>query len=430
MKKIKITRNPYLLFVPFLVLYIIVVLIFDKPGTRGDEGRYLMFAKHIIEGFYSPPAPNIDLGNGPGYPIVLTPFVALHLPLICITLLNAGFYYLSIVLLFKSLKNIVSFKVALAFSLFWACFLNLYEYLYRIYTEVFTAFLICLLIFYVNKAFRIYERKNDKMNIFFSGFILGFIALTKPIFGYVILVMLIGNGLAWITKRKSVNIKKGFFILLTAFLTTTPYLIYSYHLTNRALYWGTNAGNNLYWMSSPYEGEYGSWLEYPAVADSVAQRIPGSQDIIELRHQKDFAEITKYKSLKQDDLLKKMTIENIKSHPIKFLENCFSNVGRMLFNFPYSYKIEKPATLLRLPLTGIIVFLSIFCLFLTMVNWRKLYFPIKFLLFITFIYLGGSILGSAETRMFTMIVPVLLFWIAFTMERSVKINLKLESDSL
>ena len=428
MKKIKISRNPYLLFAPFLVLYIIVVLIFDKPGILGDEGRYLMYAKNIIHGFYSSPAPDIDLENGPGYPIVLAPFAALHLPLICITLLNAGFYYLSIVILFKSLKNIVSFKVALIFSFFWACFLNLYEYLTLIYTEVFTAFLICLLIFYINKAFRIYGWKNAKKDIFLSGFILGYIALTKSIFGYVILVMLFGNGLVWITKRKSVNLKKGFFIILTAFITTIPYLIYSYHLTNRVLYWGNTGGNNIYWMSSPYEKEYGSWVEYPVMADSVKGRIQGSRDVIELHHQNDFSE--NYDNLKQDDILKEIAIKNIKSHPGKFLENCLSNLGRMLFNFPYSYKLEKPTTLLRLPLTGIIVVLSIFCLFITLVNWRKLYFPIKFLLFITFIYLGGCILGSAETRMFTMIVPVLLFWIAFTMERSVKINLKLESDSL
>ncbi|MGH2563534.1 MAG: hypothetical protein ACRDE5_03410, partial [Ginsengibacter sp.] len=89
MKNIKVTKNPWLLFAPFLALYIIVVLIFHKPGTFGDEGRYLMFANHLIHGFYSPLPPNIDLGNGPGYPLILTPFVALQVPLICITLLNA-----------------------------------------------------------------------------------------------------------------------------------------------------------------------------------------------------------------------------------------------------------------------------------------------------------------------------------------------------
>ena len=29
----------------------------------------------------------------------------------------------------------------------------------------------------------------------------------------------------------------------------------------------------------------------------------------------------------------KMAIRNIRAHPLQFLENCLSNVGRMLFNF-------------------------------------------------------------------------------------------------
>lgn len=40
------------------------------------------------------------------------------------------------------------------------------------------------------------------------------------------------------------------------------------------------------------------------------------------------------------------------------------------------------------------------------------------------VYLGGSTLASAETRMFTMIAPVLLAWIVFVMMKTVKIKLK------
>jgi len=50
--------NPYLLFLPLLFLYIAIVLIFSKDVFQGDEGRYIGFAKNLIQGFYSPPAPN------------------------------------------------------------------------------------------------------------------------------------------------------------------------------------------------------------------------------------------------------------------------------------------------------------------------------------------------------------------------------------
>ena len=97
---IKLPKNPWLLFLPFLVLYIIFVLIFPTTGHQGDEERYLMFANNLVNGFYSPPAPDINLTNGPGWPIILMPFIALGLPLITITIANAFFYYLSIIFLF------------------------------------------------------------------------------------------------------------------------------------------------------------------------------------------------------------------------------------------------------------------------------------------------------------------------------------------
>jgi hypothetical protein len=73
MKNIKITKNPFLLFLPFLILYTILIIVFAKNEYRGDEVRYLNYAKNLIHGFYSPPYPHIDLGNGPGYSILIAP---------------------------------------------------------------------------------------------------------------------------------------------------------------------------------------------------------------------------------------------------------------------------------------------------------------------------------------------------------------------
>src|SRR4029078_10113831 len=119
MRSIKIPKNPFLLFLPFLILYIALALIFHTTGKMQDEPRYLMFAQNLVHGFYSPPPPAIDIGDGPGYPILLVPFLLLGLPLICVTLVNAALYYISIILLFKALQQFVSFPMALIFSLFW-----------------------------------------------------------------------------------------------------------------------------------------------------------------------------------------------------------------------------------------------------------------------------------------------------------------------
>jgi hypothetical protein len=405
-------------------LYIFLIIKFLPDIKIGDQARYLIYAKYMITGLLPPAEPDFNiLGNGPGYSLILVPFVALNLPLIWINLLNAVFFYFSIVLLFKSLQQLVSHKSAIIFSIAWAIYPTLYEKLCFILPEVFVVLLISLLIFTTLKTFNSNNSKKAKWYLLFSGITFGYLALTKPIFGYVLMCMFIIMALIWLTNRKSINYKKGIAIILIALITTAPYLAYTYHITGRAFYWSSLGGNNLYWMTSPYEDEFGSWLAYPVHPDRK-ESIPGSTELIISRHQKDFDELFKYKGVQQDDLFKKMAIRNIKSHPLQFLENCFSNVGRMLFNFPYAYETQKTGTLLRLPFNGIIVVFTLFCLIPTCINWRKIAFPIRFMLFLIVLYFGGSVLGSAEPRMFTAIVPVLLLWIAYIIQRSIKINIK------
>ena len=217
--------------------------------------------------------------------------------------------------------------------------------------------------------------------------------------------------------------------MLIAFATTLPYLIHTYKVTNKLFYWGSFGGNNLYWMTNTDEYEYGSWFADPGKpVDSTLKNfhLSNIEEQVRIKHQQDFEEANKYSGVEQDDVFKKLAIRNIKSHPVKFLQNCISNMGRLLFNFPYSYKLQTPDTLLRLPFTGIIVVLALFCVIPTFKNWKKIDFSIRFMLLIALTYFGGSILGSAETRMFTVIVPLLLCWLAFICERAFKIKLKFD----
>ncbi len=153
MKKIeKILQNPYVLFLPFLIAFIFYVLFNPTNGAGGDEPRYLFYAKNLLQGYYSPPGKPIYLINGPGYPIILMPFVALNVPFVYMALMNPFFYYFSIILLYKALNKIVTFKLVIAFSLAWASYLIAYQSLPYIHTEVFTYFLITLLIYSTNKS--------------------------------------------------------------------------------------------------------------------------------------------------------------------------------------------------------------------------------------------------------------------------------------
>lgn len=424
MKRLKFPPNPFLFFLPFLVLFITLVLIYPTSGTYGDENRYLIYARYIIDGFLPSTDLSFDhLGNGPGYPILLIPFVALHIPIIWITILNAVLLYLSVVLLFKAAIKLIAFRWALVISLFWACFINSYVYVGKILPEIFTSFLICLLIFTLVKAFD--REQPKKWPIYLSGFIIGYIALTKPIFGYVLLCMLIVAVILWIFNRKIKTYRNAITILSIALATTVPYLVHTYNLTGRIFYWSSVGGNNLYWTTDPDEYEYGSWFPDPGVPiDTVTKytHLPNFEEQIRIKHQQDYAEINKYKGVEQDDAFKRLAIKNIKAHPGKYVQNCISNLGRLLFNFPYSYKLQSPYTLIRLPFTGIIALLMVFCLFPTFSNWKKIDFSVRFMFLFALIYFGGSILGSAETRMFTIVVPIFLIWIAYTLQKTIKIN--------
>jgi hypothetical protein len=222
----------------------------------------------------------------------------------------------------------------------------------------------------------------------------------------------------------------GAIILFISLITTFPYLAYTYHLTGKPLYWSSFGGDNLYWMTTPCKGEHGNWFSFKVNENDsllTEKLIPGSWEIIEKNHEADYQEYIKHGSVvEKDDALKRMALRNIKANPIKFLQNCISNIGRILFNFPYTYQLQSPSTLVRLPFNGFIVVFAVLCLIPTFLNWRRIPFQLRFMMMFILLYLGGSVLGSAETRMFTVIVPVLLVWIAYIFSRTVYVNLKFE----
>jgi hypothetical protein len=45
MKKNQVLENPYLLFLPFLIAFLIYIIINPTNGTSGDEARYLLLCE-------------------------------------------------------------------------------------------------------------------------------------------------------------------------------------------------------------------------------------------------------------------------------------------------------------------------------------------------------------------------------------------------
>lgn len=417
-------KNPFLIFLPFLLLFIVVICLRFSIEDIGDEGRFTFYASKLLIGEYSTPKPNVYLVSGPGYPLILAPLIALGISKFFMVLLNAVFLYLSVVLVFKSLTQFVSHKLSLIFGSIWGCYYTSYQNLALISYEVFSLFLISLFIFLIVSLYS-KTTNRPKTNMILAGLILGFLVLTKIIFGYVVLVMMVFTIIALIFSKKKKNLYTALCVLIISTLTFSPYLIYTYHLTNRILYFGT-ASDNLYWMTTPFEDEYGDWKGHLTLnpIEYNNYNIPGSEEVLKAHHGKNYEEIDSLTGLNQDDAFKRIAVENIKAHPKKFAKNILYNLSRLFFHYPFSYAIQKPKTILIFPISGALLTFILLSIVPVVVNWKKIIFSIRFLLVLFLVYLGGSLVGGAEPRMLVPVVPILILLFAFLFNKIVTINLK------
>jgi 4-amino-4-deoxy-L-arabinose transferase-like glycosyltransferase len=412
--------NPWLIFSPFLAIFIVLVLKLHSDKMEGDESRYYMYAQNLLQGFYSP-KDVVFLWNGPGYPLFLVPFLYFKLPLITISLANAIMQYMSIVFLFKSIKAYTNTKVALLASLAWGVYYLGYQEIPSILTEPLTSFLMSSLLVSLSSYFT----KGNKNYLYVSGIIIGLIVLTKFIFGYILLFMLIfWVAVYLINQMKKIaqpKIKSLIIALGIAFALVTPYLAHTYQLTSRVFYWGNSGGMNLYWMSTPYENEFGDWFPETLF---IGQAISGTN--LYKNHLSDINYFLTRKGIERDDAYKQKGIENIKKYPLKYIRNWFTNQGRLWFNFPQTGFSHSERGLLRFVPNAILLTFFLLSLYLWGINFKKCPIEINFLALFILSYLGMTSLISALPRQLTVSVPILLFWISFIQFKSTKVAIKFD----
>lgn len=406
-------RNPYFLFLILLIIYIVYILQWsNNPSTLiADEARYIGYAHNLLEGKY---AFNFKpfLWSGPGYPLILAPLVGLKVPIIAVRIVNAFFYYLSVIFFYRTLCFYMSSKK----SFLVAGMLGLYIpaiklVLPLLFTEIFTLFLICAFIYSLALTFQTLEHK--KRNIVITSFLLAYIALTKVIFGYVILTGIIFFTIFYFF-TKSNQIKKLVVIYALALVFCLPYLIYTYQLTDKILYWGNAGGMQLYWLASPFKEDMGEWHPFH-------EKVP----YYTKNHAPFIDSISHLNPVDKDIALKKRALNNIINNPKKIARNWAANIGRLLFNHPKSsYTGHNNQILNKCSFfqNGLLAFFSFLFILPTIIFRRNMHFEILAILFFAFSYLGGVSLLSAYARFFVVIVPALLLWIAYMCENFLEIN--------
>lgn len=406
--------NHWIRFLPFLFVYIILVLLLQKKQLEGDEGRYLMYASNLLKGHYSPEN-EILIWNGPGYPILLMPFIALKTSWTIIRILNSLMIYISVVVLFKTFILLISERRALLFTICWAFYYIIFREMTKILTESFVILLLVLFQYYISIIFL--KPKQTNKYVFIAGFLLGWIILTKIIFSYVMFLIILVSLCIWLFKRDT-KTKKIFVIGVIALAVNLPYLMYTHHLTGRYFYWANSGGSSLYWASTPFKDEYGDWNTDDFTTycgwDTLT---PCNASFFAKNHEADFIGFRQLKGVEKDDAFKKKAIDNIKTFPLKYFTNCLANVGRMLFGLPQSYTHYKVKQIILMLPNIPIVFFIFFDMFVIFRKRIRLPIQLKLLFLFLLSYLCLSVLVSAEQRQFYIVVPFILLLTGFCTEQ-------------
>ena len=400
---------------PLLFLYLLIVALHLPTSLDGDEARYVIYARNLSQGYYSLPG-EIRLENGPGYPLILLPFVLSKAPWGAARLLNAPFLFFAILYFFCTLRRYLKESHAFYAALILGLNPLFLKELHLLYTEVFSIFLTSGFAFHFCKAHRREEGKRRELVI--AAFYLGFLALTKFFYGWVLMTgFIFFLAASWI--RKTEVLRKTFWLYLLALLFCTPYLVYTYSLTGKPFFWGTNGGVCLYWMSSPFEGELGDWLG----SRTNQLQAFGIRETMK-HHRKIFDEISSLGLAEADARLTAEALRNIRNHPFKFIKNWFCNIGRSLFDYPFSYTFQRMSTLFNI---GINMFIAVFsgvCAYLSFIGRRRIPFEIFSLLFFALISFGGNSLLCAYERLFRVLVPIVSLWILVTLQRTITFKIR------
>ena len=396
---------------PFLFLYLLICIAFPKNLDEGDQRRYLQFAQNILNGFYSPPQ-QMNLWNGPGYPLFLSVFLFLKVPVTALSVLNAFLLYFSLIIGYKTFCLYFSKEKAFILTFFLGLYFPIFEEMRQVLTETFAWFLVSAICYLFAKSLK--EQIFSWKLILLCGFSIAFLAMAKVIFGYVIIIMLLVSVFMCLFPVFRNSAKRSTLIFTVAFIFCLPWLCYTYSITKRFFYWTNSGSMSLYTMTTPYDNESGQWY-----GEDLLLKNPNHAVFID--------SISNLSPLSKDDAYKTAALKNIKTHPKKYAFNFISNIGRLLF-FPSSYAPDTIWSYYPFIPNMFLVVLIFLGLIISIKYYKKVPQEIVFLFLFIFIYLMGSTFVSAYRRMFYISVPFWLLFIAYVFNNIVTIKLNRNNE--
>lgn len=167
-------------------------------------------------------------------------------------------------------------------------------------------------------------------------------------------------------------------------------------------------------MTTPYANEYGDWIAISEVRNNPE---------LLARYGAVLNPIFSKSQPESDAMLKALAVKNIIQHPTKYFINWVANLGRLVFEYPYSYSPQTMNALFFILPNSILLTLVLLSLLPAFKRWKQIPYEIKTLTLFAGVALGGTSLLSAYVRQFTPTVPLIIIWIAFIFSEVLQIRL-------
>jgi hypothetical protein len=384
---------------PILAVYALVTLV-NPSGldSLSDEWRYLAFADHITHGFYAQTggAPDLFLWHGPGLPLLLAPFVALDIPIDVTRIVFGPLVLFGVLLLFHRLVRLyLPPRQALLATYALGVYLPFLTVIETIHVEPLAALCFTAAALFFVLALRGGERKHAIA----AGVALGFVALSRVEYGWVVLAALLASVAWFVVKRASAVARLSVTVTAVALIACLPWLGYTFAKTHKSFYWGNSGGLSLYWMTAP--GTVGDWhgLAEPLRNPKLAASRPL------------FVSLRSLSPEDQDARLQREAVDNIKHDPKRYATNVGNNFGRLVFETPYSFSQARARTLLYSIPNAILLALILAAIYVAVRARRSLELELAPLAALTLLGFAVHLFVSGYARMVIPLVPVAA-WLA------------------
>jgi hypothetical protein len=391
---------------PLLGIFITVALVTD-PGPRpvGDEGPFLRYASRILAGGYALPSthdPTRFLWHGPGLPALIAPLLAIHASLGVIRMLGPALLFAAVL----GFHGVLSLRCSPRRALLGAWALGLYAPAWSVLGSAHKEPLAMLLVVVAMGGTLSYLRRGGAGSLAIGGLALTALAMTRLEFGWVILALLAVAAAAAVV-RPGAGYGRLAAVCAVAALGCVPWLVYTYDLTGRVLYWGDAGGLSLFWMSSPAPDQLGQWHSWRSTLTQASLAA----------YRPLFQRLTPLDPLQKDLALQHLAWVQATGRPVKFAVNLGANVARMWAGMPFSFRLA-PAILAGLWASNLALLAALGRTARRAVRLRRARRAARradpaargFAAFAA-VGLAVHLLPSAEPRMMLPVVPVLI-WLA------------------